>query len=294
MTMSLNLRVTGNIFSYAEPVDASPFRDWCRRNWPGRAATCVHEAFAATRAEILLGGGLVHLVAADFSSCSLRVCRNGDAGVVNLGCGNVSSRILRHLEWCLNREAALAAARRLNSLAARAARASDTGRVSMYEDIFSAAFCLWSALRAAWDNEYAEDDDHPSDLPATAFQWRALTMAHLASPAAARLVHEAAASIHGLPAPAGGFDAGYGLSNLDYLFTEWEASEDAELREGEAAALRQWAYRIYAPFGGPAPEGIEFPWHCAASASHPQDAEPRFEDCDIPSAPVRGRAVRLA
>ena len=60
------------------------------------------------------------------------------------------------------------------------------------------------------------------------------------------------------------------------------------------AALSQWAYRIYAPFGGPAPEGVEFPWHCAASASHPADAEPRFEDFDIPSVPVRGHAVRLA
>lgn len=293
--MTLNLRTTGNIFSYAESLDASPFRDWCRRHWPGRAATCVHEAFAAARAEILLGGGLVHLVAADFSSCSLRVCRNGDASVVNLGCGNVSNRILRHLEWCLNREAALAAARRLNSLAARAAGASDTGRVALYEDIFGAAFCLWSALRAAWDCGYMEDGEvHPSDLPATAFQWRALTMAHLASPAAARLVHEAAASINGLAAPAGEFDHGCGLSNLDYLFTEWEASEDAELSEGEDAALRQWAYRIYAPFGGPAPEGVEFPWHCAAAAAHPQDAEPRFEEFDIPSAPVRGHAVRLA
>ena len=292
--MTLNLRTTGSVFPCSEtPADIRPLHDWCRRYWPGRSASNAHDVLAAARSEILLGAP-VYLVAADFSARSLHVCLNGGEELV-FECGAVSGRVLRHLEWCLNREAALAAARRLNSMAARAVRASDTERVSLYDDIFGAAFCLWSTLRAAWDCDYMEDDEaHPSDLPATACQWRALTMAHLASPAAARLVHEAAASLHGLPAPAGDFDAGYGMSNLDYLFTEWESSEDAELSEGEDAALSQWAYRIYAPFGGPAPEGVEFPWHCAASASHPADAEPVFEDEDSPLVPVRGRAVRLA
>ena len=293
--MTLNLRTTGSVFPCSEtPANIRPLHDWCRRYWPGRSASRAHDVLAAARSEILLGAP-VYLVAADYSAHAVRVCRDGSGEELVFECGAVSGRVLRHLEWCLNREAALAAARRLNSMAARAARASDTERVSLYDGIFGAAFCLWSTLRAAWDCGYVEDGEaHPSDLPATAFQWRALTMARLASPAAARLVHEAAASIHGLPAPAGDFDAGYGMSNLDYLFTEWESSEDAELSEGEDAALSQWAYRIYAPFTGPAPEGVEFPWHCAAASSHAPDAEPRFEDFDVPSAPVRGHAVRLA
>lgn len=279
--------ITGSVFPCSEPVDASPFRDWCRRYWPGRAVSHAHDAFAAARAEILLGGGSIYIISADYSARSLHVCRDGSGGETVFECGAVSGRVLHHLEWCLNREAALAAARRLNSMAAHAVRASDTERVSMYEDIFGAAFCLWSACCAAWDCSYTDDDTlHPLALPATACQWRALTMARLVSPAAARLVHEAAASLHGLPAPAGNFDAGYGMANLDYLFDEWE--------DGEDAALSQWAYRIYAPFGGPAPEGVEFPRHCAAASSHAPDAEPRFEDFDIPSAPVRGHAVRLA
>ena len=285
--MTLNLRTTGSVFPCSEtPANIRPLHDWCRRYWPGRSASRAHDVLAAARSEILLGAP-VYLVAADYSAHSIRVCRNGSGEEAVFECGAVSGRVLRHLEWCLNREAALAAARRLNSMAARAVRASDTERVSMYEDIFGAAFCLWSALRAAWDCSYTEDDTlHPSNLPATASQWRALTMARLASPAAARLVHEAAASLNGLPAPAGNFDPEYGRANLDYLFDEWE--------DGEDAALSQWAYRMYAPFGGPAPEGVEFPWHCAAASSHAPDAEPRFEDFDVPSVPVRGHAVRLA
>lgn len=292
--MTLNLRTTGNVFSCAEPLQWYPIHDFCRRSWPGRVMSNARDVMAAARAEIILGSP-VYYAEADYSARAIRLNLNGSGEHVDFGCSGTSNRVLHWLEWTLNRTAAIEAARRLNSMAARLSGASDAERYATYAEIFGAAFCLWSTLRAAWDDSWSEDPDlHPSRLPATACQWRRLSMDCLVSSAAARLVHEAAAAGYGLPMPAGDFDSGYGRCNLSYLFDAWDASECGELQEGAAGAVRQWAYRVYAPFAGPAPEGVEFPWHCAASASHPQDAEPRFEDFDDPSVPVRGHAVRLA
>lgn len=272
-------------------VSASPFQDWCRSNHAGRVQSNLMHAFLVGRALILTSPHPVWCVT--FDEDELYVHVNGGGRFETLDCGAASFRSMNFVCSCLNREAAMTAARRLNGLAAALRRADAVRRFSAYEEAFSLAFCLWSALGFAWQ-ECGEEDGHPSNLEATRRMWDRMFMNMLVSPDAARLVHEAAAAECGLPMPSGGFDSGYGRCNLPYLFDAWSDAEEVELSEGEDASLRLWAYRIYAPFADPAPEGIEFPWHCAAASTHPQDAEPRFEDEDDPSSPVRGRAVRLA
>lgn len=280
--------------SYASPVSVSPLHDFCMRSWSGRTASNAMNALRAGRAFILLQGGRAWSVSSDWEG-SIFIHYGGSGLFEEFDCEHASNRAQSFVASCLAREAALEAARRLNALAASLRGASVERRYASYEDAFGAAFCLWSALRSAWGGDGFDGEDHPSRRSAAlARLWDRMFMNMLVSPDAARLVHEAAAAEYALPMPSGVFDSGYGRCNLPYLFDAWSDAEEVELSEGEAASLRMWAYRIYAPFSDPAPEGIEFPWHCAASASHPQDAEPRFEDFDVPSAPVRGHAVRLA
>lgn len=277
----------------ATTVYVSPLNDFCMRRWPGRTASNAMNALRAGRAFVLLQGGRAWSVSSDWEG-SIFIHYGGSGLFEEFDCG-ASSAVQSFVAACLAREAALEAARRLNSLAASLRGASVERRYASYEDAFNAAFCLWSALRSAWGGDGFGGEDHPSRRSAELSRmWDHMFMNMLVSPGAARLVHEAAAAEYGLPMPSGDFDSGYGRCNLPYLFDAWSEAEEVELSEGEDASLRLWAYRVYAPFSDPAPDGIEFPWHCAASASHPSDAEPRFEDCDIPSSPVRGHAVRLA
>lgn len=278
----------------ARPVSASPFNDFCRRYWPGRAASNAIGTLHAGRAFVLLQSGRVWSVSSDWEESIFIHCGGGGA-FEEFDCGHASNRVQSFIAACLARSAALEAARRLNGLAASLRGASVERRCASYADAFNAAFCLWSSLGSAWGGDGCADEDHPSRRSAALSRlWDRMFMNMLVSPGAARLVHEAAAAEYGLPVPSGDFDPGYGRCNLPYLFDAWSDAGEVELSEGEDASLRMWAYRIYAPFADPAPEGIEFPWHCAAAASHPQDAGPRFEDEDDPAAPVRGRARRLA
>lgn len=282
------------IIHSARPVSVSPLNDFCMRGWPGRIASNAAGALRAGRAFILLQSGQVWSASSDWEG-SVFLHYGGSGRFEEFDCGHASNRVQSFVAACLARTAALEAARRLNSLAASLRGASVERRYASYEDAFNAAFCLWSSLGFAWGGDGFDGEDHPSRRSAALDRmWSRMFMNVLASPDAALLVHEAAAAGYGLPMPSGEFDSGYGRCNLPYLFDAWSEAEEAELSEGEDASLRMWAYRVYAPFSGPAPEGIEFPWHCAASASHPADAEPRFDDMDDPAAPVRARAVRLA
>ena len=198
-----------------------------------------------------------------------------------------STEIIFMLEWSLNREAALADARRINRLALRMERASVMERYSMYEDMAA----LWQAFRIAlyraWDTSYCECRElHPSgDWVHPCRRWRRLDMSSLVSGRAARFIYESVAFENGFALPDGDFDSGYGRNNLPYLD---RAMEEAETDE-------DWAYRLYVCFSGAAPECAAPVWHCVPSYrfGSPEPDE-SFAEFDDPLAPVRGHAVRLA
>ena len=200
-----------------------------------------------------------------------------------------SAEIVFMLEWSLNREAALADARRINRLACRMERASTMERYAMYEDMAALWHALCAALERAWDTSYCECADlHPSgDWVHPCRRWRRLDMSSLVSGRAARFIYEAVAFENGFALPEGDFDEAYGRNNLPYLDRAMdEAEEDSD-----------WAYRLYVCFSGAAPECAAPVWHCVPSyrfGSPEPDPASRFDGEDDPSSPVRGHAVRLA
>lgn len=201
--------------------------------------------------------------------------RTPDASIVHL------------LEWSLNREAALQDARRINSLACRMSRMSDAERWIYYEDMAALWQAFRSALERAWDTSYCECPElHPAgDWVTPRRRWARLDMPSLISGMAARFIYEAVAAEHGLALPEGDFDDAYGRNNLPYLDRAMDEAEDPS----------GWVYRLYVCFSGPSPDGVEPVWHCVPSYRFGEaEPEPRFEDFDVPSAPVRGHARRLA
>lgn len=194
--------------------------------------------------------------------------------------------IVHMLEWSLNREAALADARRINRLACRMERASTVERYSMYEDMAALWHSLCAALERAWDTSYCECRDlHPAgDWVHPRRGWRRLDLSSLVSGRAARFIYEAVALEHGLHLPEGEFDAAYGRNNLPYLDRAMDEEPGTD-----------WAYRLYVCFSGPAPEDVAPVWHCVPSHrfGSPEPDE-SFSEFDDPSSPVRGHAVRLA
>ena len=199
-----------------------------------------------------------------------------------------STEIVFMLEWSLNREAALADARRINRLALRMDRASTMDRYVMYEYMAALWHAFERAIERAWDTSYCECRElHPSgDWVHPCRRWRRLDMSSLISGRAARFIYEAVALEHGMPMPSGDFDPSYGRNNLPYL------SDAMDREDGDG-----WTYRLYVCFTGPSPDGVEPVWHCVPShrfGSSEPDPASRFEDFDVPSVPVHGHAVRLA
>lgn len=197
-----------------------------------------------------------------------------------------STEIVFMLEWSLNREAALADARRINRLACRMERASTMDRYVMYEYMAALWHAFERAIERAWDTSYCECRElHPSgDWVHPCRRWRLLDMSSLVSGRAARFIYEAVALEHGLHLPEGEFDAAYGRCNLPYLSRAMDEEPGTD-----------WAYRLYVCFSGPAPECAAPVWHCVPSHrfGSPEPDE-SFDDMDDPLAPVRGHAVRLA
>ncbi len=195
--------------------------------------------------------------------------------------------IVHMLEWSLNREAAMADARRINALACRMDRMSTVERYEAYEDLAGLWHAFERAIERAWDTSYCE---HPESHPggdgwyARDRRWARLDMSYLISPRGARRIYEAVALEHGLHMPEGEFDSGYGRNNLPYLSRAMDEESGID-----------WAYRLYVCFSGAAPDCAAPVWHCVPSyrfgSPEPDEA---FDDMDDPAAPVRARAVRLA
>lgn len=269
-----------SIFRSARPVDFS----YDRYDPKYRAPLGAVSALFTGRALIL--ADRVVSVLYDWRGHAL-VCERLDGSAAQIDFPRRLPSVMAHrLEWGLNREAALADARRINSLAARMDRMDTVRRYEAYEDLAGLWHAFELALERAWDTSWCEcPESHPGgSWYDRGRQWARLDMSYLISGRAARRVYEAVALEHGLHMPEGEFDAAYGRRNLPYLSRAMDEEPGTD-----------WAYRVYVCFSGPAPEDVAPVWHCVPSHrfGSPEPDE-SFDDMDDPLAPVRGHAVRLA
>ena len=83
-------------------------------------------------------------------------------------------------------------------------------------------------------------------------------------------VYFAIARYFDMPFPHGNCNKEYALNNLPYLVNEFWDDDSYEATD--------WAYRLYVPFSGPAPEWVHAVAHCVPSYRFMDTTDDRYED----------------